>query len=177
MKTAIVYYSQHHGNTKKLVDAIASQYEVELINVTENTNADLTNFDCIGFASGIYFSSFAKQLLTFAEKNLPENKAFNLSGETTFSDLYNMLRNARCCVANDSGIMHLAAALGVPGVAVFGPTDYRATGPVSDKWLIVYDKEPCAPCFKRVCPSGSRRCMEKLTAGEVIEALKKLNVM
>jgi len=75
MKTAIVYYSQHHGDTKKLVDAIASQYEVELINVTENTNADLTNFDCIGFASGIYFSSFAKQLLTFAEKKLPENKA------------------------------------------------------------------------------------------------------
>ena len=108
---------------------------------------------------------------------LPENKAFNLSGETTFSDLYNLLRNARCCVANDSGIMHLAAALGVPGVAVFGPTDYRATGPVSDKWLIVYDKEPCAPCFKRVCPSGNRHCMEKLTAGEVIEALKKLNIM
>ena len=108
---------------------------------------------------------------------LPENKAFNLSGETTFSDLYNMSCNARACVANDSGIMHLAAAMGVPGVAIFGPTDYMATGPVGDKWLIVYDKEPCAPCFKRICPSGSRRCMEKLTAGEVIEALKKLNVM
>ena len=108
---------------------------------------------------------------------LPENKAFNISGETTFSDLYNMLRNARACVANDSGIMHLAAALGVPGVAVFGPTDYRATGPISDKWLIVFDKEPCAPCFKRVCPSGSRRCMAKLSAEEVITALHKLNVM
>ena len=109
--------------------------------------------------------------------NLPENKAFNLAGETDFSDLYNMLRNARACVANDSGIMHLAAALGVPGVAVFGPTDYRATGPVSDKWLIVFEKEPCAPCFKRVCPSGSRRCMEKLTANEVTEALNMLNVL
>ena len=108
---------------------------------------------------------------------LSENKAFNLSGETTFSDLYNLLRNARACVANDSGIMHLAAALGVPGVAVFGPTDYRATGPVSDKWLIVYDKEPCAPCFKRVCPTGSRHCMEKLTADEVITALHQLNVI
>ena len=75
MKTAIVYYSQHHGNTKKLVDAIASQYEIELINVMEDKNVDLTNFDCIGFASGIYFSSFAKQLLTFAEENLTENKA------------------------------------------------------------------------------------------------------
>ena len=109
--------------------------------------------------------------------NLPENKAFNLAGETDFSDLYNLLHNARACVANDSGIMHLAAALGVPGVAVFGPTDYRATGPVSDKWLIVYDKEKCSPCFKRVCPSGSRRCMEKLTAEAVIEALTELKVI
>ncbi|MBE6402127.1 MAG: lipopolysaccharide heptosyltransferase II [Lentisphaerae bacterium] len=108
---------------------------------------------------------------------LPENKAFNLSGETNFSDLYNLLKNARACVANDSGIMHLAAALGVPGVAVFGPTDYRATGPVSDKWLIIYDKEKCSPCFKRVCPSGSRRCMEKLSADEVIAALHELKVM
>ena len=75
MKTAIVYYSQHHGNTKRLIEAIASHYEITLIDVTENKNADLKVFDCIGFASGIYFSSFAKQLLVFAEKNLPENKA------------------------------------------------------------------------------------------------------
>jgi len=74
MITAIVYYSGHHGNTKKLVEAIASQFEVALINVTENNTVDLSDYDCIGFASGIYFSSFAKQVLTFAEKYLPENK-------------------------------------------------------------------------------------------------------
>ena len=75
MKTAIVYYSRHHGNTKKLVDAIASQYEVTLIDVTQHETADLADFDRIGFASGIYYASFAKQILSFAEKNLPENKA------------------------------------------------------------------------------------------------------
>ena len=75
MKTAIAYYSKHHGNTKKLVEAIASQYEITLIDVTENEDVDLNDFDCIGFASGIYFSNFAKQILTFAENNLPENKA------------------------------------------------------------------------------------------------------
>ena len=74
MKTAIVYYSKHHGNTKKLVDAIASKFEVVLIDVTESRTIDLKDFDCIGFASGIYFSSFAKQVLSFAEKNLPDNK-------------------------------------------------------------------------------------------------------
>ena len=74
MKTAIVYYSRHHGNTKKLVDAIAARYDVALIDASTGENADLTEFDCIGFASGIYFSSFAKQILSFAENCLPEGR-------------------------------------------------------------------------------------------------------
>jgi flavodoxin len=74
MTTAIVYYSKHHGNTKKLVDAIAQKNEVTLIDVTTQPSADLTAYDRIGFASGIYFSSFAKQLLSFADTALPENK-------------------------------------------------------------------------------------------------------
>ncbi len=74
MKTAIVYYSQHHGNTKKLLDAIAAQEEVTRIDVIENKDADLSGFDRIGFASGIYFGSFAKQILAFAKEKLPEDK-------------------------------------------------------------------------------------------------------
>ena len=74
MKTAIVYYSQHHGNTKKLIDAIAKENEVTLINVTAQPSADLTEYDRVGFASGIYFSAFAKQLIDFAETHLPESK-------------------------------------------------------------------------------------------------------
>ena len=74
MNTAIVYYSQHHGNTKKLLDAIAVKNAVMLIDVTDQSDADLSSFDRIGFASGIYFSSFAKQLLAFADAHLPESK-------------------------------------------------------------------------------------------------------
>ena len=74
MKSAIVYYSRHHGNTKKLIDAIAEYAEVTLVDVAQGTSVDLRKFDCIGFASGIYFASFAKPILNFAEKYLPENK-------------------------------------------------------------------------------------------------------
>ena len=74
MKTAIVYYSQHHGNTRKLLDAIAAENEVTLIDVTKQPETDLTGYDRIGFASGIYYSSFAKQLLSFAQAYLPEGK-------------------------------------------------------------------------------------------------------
>ena len=74
MSTAIVYYSKHHGNTKKLLDAIADKNEVTLIDVVAQPDADLSAYDRIGLASGIYFSSFAKQILSFADEHLPENK-------------------------------------------------------------------------------------------------------
>lgn len=75
MKTTIVYYSQHHDNTKKLLDAIqAADPSVELIDVTKASAADLTAYDRIGFASGIYYASFARQVLAFADANLPEGK-------------------------------------------------------------------------------------------------------
>ena len=75
MTTAIVYYSQHHGNTKKLLDAIqAADPSVALIDVTTQPTANLSSYDRIGFASGIYFSAFAKQIVAFANARLPENK-------------------------------------------------------------------------------------------------------
>ena len=74
MKTAIVYYSEHHGNTKKLLDAIAAKHDVTLINVMKTPETDLSGYDRIGLASGIYYSSFAKQLLAYAEEHLPEGK-------------------------------------------------------------------------------------------------------
>ena len=75
MKTVIVYYSQHHGNTEKLVDAIAAaDSSVVLVDVTKRPDFDLSSFDRVGFASGIYFSSVAKQIISFAEANLPEDR-------------------------------------------------------------------------------------------------------
>ena len=74
MKTAIVYYSKHHGNTKKLLDAIAAEHEVTLIDVTVQPDADLSAYDRIGFASGIYYNAFAKQITAFMQKKLPEGK-------------------------------------------------------------------------------------------------------
>lgn len=74
MKTAIVYYSRHHENTKKLLDAIAEKYEVTLIDITANPAPNLSEYDRIGFASGIYYSKFHKTLLKFASEQLPENK-------------------------------------------------------------------------------------------------------
>lgn len=73
MKTAIVYYSKHHENTRQLLDAIAHDSRVTLIDVTKNHEADLSKYDMIGFASGIYYSKFQKEVLRFAEQFLPEH--------------------------------------------------------------------------------------------------------
>ncbi len=75
MKTAICYYSEHHGNTKLLLDAIQEKDpEVVLIDCTKKQEVDMLGYDRIGFASGIYYGSFAKQLLSFAQINLPDKK-------------------------------------------------------------------------------------------------------
>lgn len=73
MKTAIVYYSEHHRNTKKLIDAITTS-DSRLFDVTKTDTADLTSYDLIIFASGIYFSQFEKRVMAFVEKNLPAGK-------------------------------------------------------------------------------------------------------
>ena len=74
MKTAIVYYSKHHGNTRKLLDAIAEKNEVTLIDVTEDKDADISSYERIGFASGIYYNAFARQITEYAVKHLPEDR-------------------------------------------------------------------------------------------------------
>lgn len=74
MKTAIVYYSAHHGNTKKLIDAIAAQGDVTLSDASKVKNIDLSSYDLIGFASGIYYQKLHESVLQFAKNNLPVNK-------------------------------------------------------------------------------------------------------
>ena len=74
MRKVIVYSSVHHGNTEKLVKNIAEECQVDLIDAVKQPDADLSSYDMIGFASGIYFSKFHQSILGFAEKNLPDDK-------------------------------------------------------------------------------------------------------
>ena len=74
MKTAIIYYSAHHGNTRKLVEAIAQGRDVTLIDALTAKSTDLSGYDLIGFASGIYFGKFHQSVVEFAKNNLPQGK-------------------------------------------------------------------------------------------------------
>lgn len=73
-KAVIIYASTHHGSTKKLAEAIAKQYDVHLIDATKQQTVDLSEYNLIGFGSGIDFGKFYGSVEQFLERNLPENK-------------------------------------------------------------------------------------------------------
>ena len=74
MKTAVIYYSKHHGNTKKILDFLCKHNDITLIDAAKIQSENLSEYDLIGFASGIYYSKFHKSVIKFAEDNLPKNK-------------------------------------------------------------------------------------------------------
>ena len=74
MKTVICYYSRHHGNTRKVLEAMAGEGEVDLVDVTTRQSVRLEEYDCVGFASGIYGFEFQKAVVEFARQYLPQGK-------------------------------------------------------------------------------------------------------
>jgi len=96
-----------------------------------------------------------------------------VAGETTLRQFMALLRECRVVVTNDSGPMHVAAALGLPLVAVFGSTNERATGPVALRARIVKRAVPCSPCGLRECPIDFR-CMKGVSVDDVYRAALEL---
>ena len=99
-----------------------------------------------------------------------------LAGKTALLDAMALIAAARGVVSNDSGLMHVAAAFGVPQAAVFGSTSPEHTPPLNPRARVVWLKEElqldCAPCFDRVCRFGHTRCLTEVSAARVDAALR-----
>lgn len=98
----------------------------------------------------------------------------DLSGKTNLGEAMVLISRCRVFVTNDSGLMHVAAALGVPTVAIFGSTDPERTGPLGEACRVIQKPLPCAPCFKTQCPTGDRRCMDLIAVDEVFSVVEGL---
>jgi 3-deoxy-D-manno-octulosonic-acid transferase/heptosyltransferase-1 len=98
--------------------------------------------------------------------------ALNLGGQTTLRELACLYRKARLVVSTDSGPMHLAAAVGTPVVALFGPTDPARTGPYGPGHQVIQASLDCAPCLKRQCPT--RRCMAEISVDKVFRVVEEI---
>ncbi len=96
-------------------------------------------------------------------------KTTNLVGQTDLPTLIGIISRCRLMVGNDSGPMHLAAALGIPQVAIFGSTDDKATGPFNPRAMVLHKHVECSPCLLRECPIDLR-CFDRIQVDEVMEA-------
>lgn len=97
----------------------------------------------------------------------------NFSGETSLAEFIELAAACRVYLTNDSGAMHIASALGVPTVAIFGATDDVATGPTGPLAKVVREPVECSPCLKRECPID-HRCMTRVSAARVAETALEL---
>jgi heptosyltransferase II len=98
-----------------------------------------------------------------------KRKPIDLTGKTTIAELPALLSRCQLFIGNDSGAMHVASAVGLPVVAIFGPTDPFGTAPVTPKCTIVQEKPYCSPCFLRRCPTD-HRCMTRVSTESVTAA-------
>jgi heptosyltransferase-2 len=102
-----------------------------------------------------------------------QHQAMNLCGKTSLAVAMGAMSLCRFFVTNDSGLMHMASALGLPTVAVFGSTDHVTTGPRGPQTRIVRRLPSCAPCLKPECPTD-HRCMLDITTDAVWETMEDL---
>jgi heptosyltransferase II len=119
-------------------------------------------------ADVILFGTAAEAAASTAISAEMSRPPIDLTGKTAIADLSSLLSQCHLFIGNDSGAMHVAAAAGLPIVAVFGPTDPCSTAPVTPRCIIVQQKPYCSPCFLRRCPTD-HRCMSAITA-DMVEA-------
>ena len=124
-------------------------------------------------ASVVLMGSAPERRLSEEIESFMRRKPVNLSGLTTVRELMALLSRCSFLVTNDSGPMHIAAALGVPLVAIFGPTDWRTTSPWTENAKVVRVDVDCSPCKLRECDRG-HECMLGVTAEMVVDAARKL---
>jgi heptosyltransferase II len=106
-------------------------------------------------------------------QRLAQTKLINLSGKTTLREAIYLISQCHLFISNDSGLMHIAGALNIPTIALFGSTNPATTAPVGNRSIIVRKEVSCSPCLKKTCPTDFR-CMKQIFVEDVFTAAQKL---
>jgi 3-deoxy-D-manno-octulosonic-acid transferase/heptosyltransferase-1 len=105
--------------------------------------------------------------------SLMTTENINLGGQTSLPELACLYKKAKMVISTDSGPMHLAAAVGTPVVALFGPTDPARTGPYGSGHTVIRAVLPCSPCYLKKC--STKKCMENISIEQVFAAVEKIH--
>ncbi|KOR29640.1 ADP-heptose--LPS heptosyltransferase [Achromatium sp. WMS1] len=123
-----------------------------------------------GWLVWLFGSRRDKEICTAVNTN-SGNICLDLSGRTGLEQAIDLLSLATSVVSNDSGLMHIAAAIGRPVVGLFGSSDPAHTPPLSNRARILSLNLKCSPCFKRECPLGHLNCLKQISVQQVLDAL------
>ena len=127
-----------------------------------------------GASIALFGSQAERALCQQIANRLNGHQVTNYAGQTTLAEFINLVAACELFLTNDSGAMHIASALGVPTVAIFGATDDTATGPTGANARVVRQPVDCSPCLLRECPID-HRCMTGVNSERVVkEALQLL---
>jgi heptosyltransferase II len=120
----------------------------------------------------VLFGTASEAAVSAAITSGMRHPPIDLTGKTSVADLPALLSQCHLFIGNDSGAMHVAAAVGLPVVAIFGPTDPFGTAPVTPRCTVVQERPYCNPCFLRRCPTD-HRCMKRVTPDAVEGAARQ----
>ena len=106
-------------------------------------------------------------------RQLAQTNLLNLAGKTNLEEAVYLISQCRLFISNDSGLMHIAGALNIPTIAIFGSTNPATTSPAGDKSVVVRRDVSCSPCLKKTCPTDFR-CMELISVEDVFAVAKNI---
>ena len=113
----------------------------------------------------------------YIAETIDQSALINLVGKTSLTELTAVLKHSKAAVGPDSGPGHLAAAVGTPYIALFGPTSARRTAPYGCEHLVVQTELDCMPCYQKQCPEHTRQCMHDIRVEQIMDKLNPLLTM
>lgn len=122
----------------------------------------------------LFGSNKDREVTQKIKASLPKDlqaSCFDLAGETSLIEAVDLLAACQTVICNDSGLMHVSAAVGCNVVAIYGSSSPQYTPPLTDSLEIVHTDIDCRPCFKRECPLGHQNCLNELMPKQVISAI------
>lgn len=139
--------------------------------------AELADWLTINKGAHILFVGVTDEIPIITQiQALMEEESINIAGMTTVPQLASVLQKSIMFIGNDSGPMHLAAAVGTQTIGLYGPGDPKRFGPVGEKCHTIQEKPDCPPCKGDICKFGEEGCMAKIRVKDVIATIEKMDI-